>query len=139
MQKTTVVNAGRKLNLDEIFAGEVEWDKYGQKGHFSLNTFSRVKLAANPNMYNGTELHDFFSFGGWTAEGSGRIVDGGDKVQGPHAYVFGLGITLSNRQEPDDIAYLIEIGSELTFAGTTYKVVSNRYKGLELEVMKEGE
>jgi len=135
MQKTTVINAGAKLNLDEIFAGEVEWNKYGKAGHFSLDTFSRVKLAGNARMYNGTELHDFFSFGGWTAEGVGRIVDGGEEVQGPHAYIFGLGITLSNRQEPDEIAYLVAEGTELIFAGTTYVVKRNGPRHYKLEVI----
>ena len=132
---TVVVNAGSKLNLDAIFSGLVEVDRYGQKGHYALGTFSPIRLAANPRLYKGYELHDFYSFGGWTAEGSGRIEFGGDMVQGPHAYMFGTGVMLTAEAQPDEVAYLVEVGSELTIAGTTYKVVQNRFRGLELEVI----
>lgn len=131
---TTVINAGTKLNLDELFAGRVEWDKYGEAGHFSLETFSPIKLAANPREYKGVTLHDFFSFGGWTAEGSGRIVTGGDMVQGPHAYIFGLGFSLTAWKQPDETAYLVAEGSELTFAGTTYTVKKDGLRHYKLEV-----
>lgn len=132
---TVVVNVGKKLNLDAIFGSLVEFEKYGEKGHYALATMSRLKLAANPRLYKGTELHDFYSFGGWTAEGVGRIETGGDMVQGPHAYMFGTGVYLSAEAQPEEVAYLVEVGSELTIAGTVYKVVSNAYRGLELEVI----
>lgn len=132
---TVVVNAGKQLNLDAVFGNLVEWEKYGQKGHFALGTFSPLKLAANPRTYKGVELHDFFGFGGWTAEGVGRLVQDGEMVQGPHAYLVEHGVYLSAHAQPDDVAFLVEVGSELTFAGTTYKVVKNVYRGLELEVV----
>lgn len=135
MAKTTVINAGNKLNLDEIFAGEIEHDRYDEKGHFALKYGSAIKLAANPHVYKGVILYDFYSFGGWTAEGVGRVEDYGPEVEGPEAYFIGLGAYLTNYIEEDETAYLIEIGHELTIAGTTYKVVTNAYRGLELEPM----
>lgn len=133
---TKVVDLGQKLNLDELFAGNIVHNSHGQKGHFSLDSFSRIKLAANPHEYEGVTLHDFFSFGGWTAEGVGRVETGGPVVEGPQAYVFGLGVMLTAWEQPEETAYLIAEGSELTVAGTTYLVKKYGRKNFELEAMK---
>lgn len=132
---TVVVNAGSKLDLDVIFGNLVDWEKYGEKGHYALGVFSPIRLAANPRLYKGVELHDFYSFGGWTAEGRGRVEFAGEMVQGPHAYLNKDAVYLSATEQPDEIAYLIEVGSKLTIAGTIYAVVENRFRGLELEVI----
>ena len=133
MPKVTVVNAGNKLNLDEIFGANIKHNHYGEKGHFSLKYDSLIKLAANPRVYQDTILYDYYGFGGWTAEGVGRVENSGPEVYGPEAYLVEHGVYLTRRNEPDETAYVIEIGHELTIAGTTYKVETHPYRGLELK------
>ena len=128
MQKGTVVNAGNKLNLDKIFGANIEHNHYGEKGHFSLKYGSLIKLATNPRVYQDTIIYDYYGFGGWTAEGVGIVEDGG-----PEAYLVEHGACLTRQNEPDETTYvLIDIGHQLTIAGTTYRVETHPYRGLEL-------
>lgn len=135
MAQTTVIKAGNKLNLDELFAGEVDFEKY-EKGHYVLKSFSLLKLATNEREYKNTKIYDYYSFGGWTAEGEGRVVYQGPIVKGPHAYLFGQDIVLTAYEQEKETAYFIEVGTELVIGGSTYKVTKNRYTGLELELVQ---
>jgi hypothetical protein len=133
---TTVVNAGQHLNLDELFAGQMEDTSSWQgAGHYGLKTFSPIKLAGNPrsSRFSGQIVHDFFSFGGWTVEGSGRVA--GEMVQGPHAYMFGLPIVITAHEQPDETAYLVADGSTLVIHGTTYLVKAISGGHFDLEVI----
>jgi hypothetical protein len=126
MAKTTVINAGQHLNLDELMGDNIRPNGLGD-GHFSLDTFSLIKLAANPREYKGHTLHDFYSVGGWTADGVGRKKYMGEMEQGPHAYMNGVGVMITEAPQPDEIAYLVAEGSTVVLKGTTYVVKYDKF------------
>ncbi len=126
---TTILKLEGALDLDILFAGKIkEGDSVMGAGHFNLDSFAHVKLAANPrpftSHYDGltTTLHDFYSFGGWVAGEEGRVVHGGPMVPGPHAYLFEQGVMVTAHKQPDEIAYLIEEGTIVKLMGTFYAV-----------------
>jgi hypothetical protein len=62
---------------------------YGTPGHFASAAIIRVVGAENGAAGYG--------IGGWEVSGAGRIVSGGPRVAGPHAYLYGLASVLDCR------------------------------------------
>jgi hypothetical protein len=144
------MDIGPEINLDILFESQLTTDNSvhvlegtpegGNNDTVALNSFSRIKLAANPNMYHGHTLHDFYSFGGWDAGSFHRTEYRGPLVEGPHAYMFEQGTMLTAHAQPDEIAYLIEEGTILIFMGARFVVnfpAGRRGKFPELTLVSE--
>lgn len=127
-QKVNMVDLGDELNLDELFAGEIDYHRWNEKGHFALDTMSYTELA----FQNARGYWEHYRFGGWTAEGVGRIVHGGKLEQGPYAYLNQTGVMITAAQLPEKTVYVIREGSLLTVAGTTYRVTLTGYHNNDL-------
>jgi hypothetical protein len=133
---TNTVKAGQYLNLDAIFAGEIELDKYDTKGVFALKTMSRIKLAKAKGLEaNGETVYSFYGFGGWTAEAEGRVEPREPLVPGPQAYLFTHDVYITAHEEPEETAYVVDFGSVLKLLGTYYLVVESPRADLELMPM----
>jgi len=98
-------------------------------GHFTSSAIIRV---------SGQRNWHTCSVGGWTEKGEGRIVHGGPKVKGPHAYLFGNGICMTNnpkvsgtsadirRAKDANRYYDLSPGDIVRLEGTEYCVGINR-------------
>lgn len=137
---TRIIDLGNKIDLDALDAGLsrvgdglLTWGEYeGEEHHFKMK-YGGIKFAGYPRDYQGTLIHKFFSLGGWTEEGEGRIEFGGPIVKGPHAYMFGLDVAVTAWRQPDERAILIAEGHEITVGGTTYRVKTANNKNYRLE------
>lgn len=131
---THLIDLGIDIDLD----GFIEDSAYREdQGHYRLKTVHLAGYAREYkgalSEYHGTTLHSFFSLGGWDETGTGRIVTGGEKVQGPCAYMYGNGVAITSHRQPDEFAILIEEGHILTIRGAKFRVVKAPNRNFELK------
>lgn len=118
---TRIVKAGTELDLDHLMGEAIEEDKMWA-GHFSLNSFARVKLAGFPINHRGYELFEYYSVGGWDAGAEGREEFQGPMVPGPRAYAFKQGVMIHNGPYLDEVAFYVEDGYTVKLRGVWYTV-----------------
>ena len=100
-----------------------------EKGHFKSDAILRIAGACSAGGPGG------WSVGGWTEEGTGRLVFQGPLEQGPQGFVYGLagvidtrGGTAREHRDADakGLLFDVEDGDELEMAGTVYKLTIDR-------------
>lgn len=118
---TRIFKVGTELDLDRLMGEAIAEDGY-TPGHFSLRSFSRVKLAGFPIEYRGTKLYEYYSVGGWDAGAEGREEFQGPMVPGPRAYAFKQGVCIHNGPYEDEVAFYVEDGYTVVLRGVRYIV-----------------
>jgi len=100
-----------------------------EQGRFKSHAILRIAGACRTGGPGGWGL------GGWTKEGTGRLVFKGPKEQGPQGFVFGRAGVIdtrggTGREHRDAVAkgllFDVEDGDELEMAGTVYKLTIDR-------------
>lgn len=114
------------INADDLL--DIEWKPSYGEGMFGQQAFAQFTLGrkmkhrsfTNGRIVEYTKQYKVF---GWTEDGKGRIVTGGDEVAGPYATLLEepVMITATPIQRPTVVAYF-EIGDTITIKGTTYAI-----------------
>lgn len=106
--------------------------EYGEVGHFTTDAIIVLEGGSRAGGPGG------WGFGGWTSEGVGRKVTGGELVAGPHAYLFGLAAVIDNhggtareRREKDaeGLLFRVKDGDTIEAEGTKFLVTVDRRRG----------
>jgi hypothetical protein len=118
---TRIFKIGNELDLDKLMGDAIEESSFGE-GHFTLNSFSRVKLAGHPINYRGHELYEYYSICGWDAGAEGREEFQGPMVPGPRAHAFKEGVMIHNGPYLDEVAFYVEDGYTVIIRGVKYIV-----------------
>lgn len=74
----------------------------------------------------GEKYPQSYGVGGWDVDCANRKEFQGKIVQGPHAYLFGLGVMLTATADPMEFALVLEAGDVIRLRGVDYLVSVDR-------------
>jgi hypothetical protein len=120
------------INIDEVFATEIERNDYFNTPHYRLSHSSNVVIGHKVRGY----VHEY-GFGFCGSDALTRKRDGGPIEAGPHAYIFGHGVVLTAWKEEPKKTVMVEPGDFVIMGGHKYAVSAERNDNLGLTLVTE--
>lgn len=115
------VDGRRILNLDVLFADDIEREVWGEPTDENARTMMKQKSFSNKSLSISRGGGDYrFHVIGWGPDSAFVTTSGNPPVSGPHLDGVPLPVVLSNTPEPTEFTFLVEDGDIVIADGVVF-------------------